>query len=337
VDTPSANIIPTEPSRAEACTASVAKGIAVETELAPESRLLPEMLGEELWRAASAELVELSKAEFADALETIGARDNFGLDPGKQANERQREMFWRALHLEDLAVARGCALGRESAWRRFLAQYREPLTRAAMEMTGSAALSEELASALYSELFGLTEREGKRWSPLLRYSGRGSLMGWLRAILAQRRVNQYRKIGRETELGDIEPAARVSEPLELQQLEDLRASIKMTLSASSAEERFLLSAYYLDQHTLHEISRVLRVHEATVSRKLKRATEHLRKELLRTLRARGLSRRAAEEALGTDPRDVDINLRNLLQKSEGSANSNKDDLNKDDFNKERQE
>ena len=81
-------------------------------------------------------------------------------------------------------------------------------------------------------------------------------------------------------------------------MEDLRLAIKKTLSEASAEERFLLSAYYLDQHTLHEISRVLRVHEATISRKLKRATERLRKELLRTLRARGLSRRAAEEALG---------------------------------------
>jgi RNA polymerase sigma-70 factor, ECF subfamily len=319
VDTPSANIIPTEPSRAEDCTASVAKGTAVEGELGPESRLLPEMLGEELWRVSGAELVEVSKAEFAEALETIGARDNFGLDPERQANERQRETFWRALHLEELAIARGCALGRESAWRRFLAQYQEQLTRAAVEMTGSAALGEELASALYSELFGLTEREGRRWSPLLRYSGRGSLMGWLRAILAQRRVNQYRKLGRETALGEIEPAAAVSEQLQLERLEDLRVAIKMTLSEVSAEERFLLSAYYLDQHTLHEMSRVLRVHEATVSRKLKRATERLRKQLLRTLRARGLSRRGAEEALGTDPRDVDLNLRKLLQKSEGNT------------------
>jgi RNA polymerase sigma-70 factor, ECF subfamily len=285
-------------------------------ELGPESRLLPEMLGEELWRVSGAELVEVSKAEFAGALETIGARDNFGLDPERRANERQRETFWRALHLEELAIARGCALGRESAWRRFLAQYQEQLTRAAVEMTGSAALGEELASALYSELFGLTEREGRRWSPLLRYSGRGSLMGWLRAILAQRRVNQYRKIGRETALGEIEPAAAVSEQLELERLEDLRVAIKMTLSEASADERFLLSAYYLDQHTLHEMSRVLRVHEATVSRKLKRATEGLRKQLLRILRARGLSRRGAEESLGTDPRDVDLNLRKLLQKSE---------------------
>jgi RNA polymerase sigma-70 factor, ECF subfamily len=213
-------------------------------------------------------------------------------------------MFWRTLHLEELALARGCALGRESAWRRFLAQYREPLTRAAVDMTGSAALGEELASALYSELYGLTEREGHRWSPLLQYSGRGSLMGWLRAILAQRRVNQYRKTGRETELGEIEPPATVFEAPIL--------------------ERFLLSAYYLDQHTLHEMSCVLRVHEATISRKLKRATERVRKELLQTLRARGLSRRAAEEVLGTDPRDVNINLRRLLQKSEGEPISEKE-------------
>jgi len=278
---------------------------------------LPEMLGEELWRVAGSESVEVSRAEFAEALETIGARDNYGLDPEKQADERQRETFWRGLHLEELAIARGCALGRESAWRRFLAQYREQLTRAAIEMTGSAALGEELVSAIYSELFGLTERDGKRCSPLLRYSGRGSLMGWLRAVLAQRRVDQYRKIGRETELGEIEPAAAVSEQIEPEKLGDLQVALKMTLSEASAEERFLLSAYYLDQHTLHEMSRVLRVHEATISRKLKRATERLRKQLLRTLKARGLSRGAAEEALGTDPRDVDINLRKLLQKSAG--------------------
>ena len=51
-------------------------------ELGPEGRLLPEMLGEELWRAASAEMVELSKAEFAEALETIG---------GGQFRSRSRE------------------------------------------------------------------------------------------------------------------------------------------------------------------------------------------------------------------------------------------------------
>jgi RNA polymerase sigma-70 factor (ECF subfamily) len=324
VDTPSANIVPTEDSGGKDCAASVSK-VAVETEVGPESRLLPEMLGEELWRTAGAESVEISNAEFSQALETIGARDNFGLDPGKQTSERQRETFWRTLHLEELAIARGCALGRESAWRHFLAQYQDKLTRAAVEMTRSAALGEELASALYSELFGLTEHEGKRWSPLLGYSGRGSLMGWLRAILAQRRVDQYRKIGRETALNEIEPPAPVSEQIELKRIEDLRVALKMTLSGASAEERFLLSAYYLDQHTLEEISGVLRVHVATVSRKLKRATDRLRKQLLRTLVAQGLSRRAAEEALGSDPRDIEINLRKLLQNSEDAPIPNKEE------------
>ena len=315
MDSSSTNIVPTEDSGGKDCAASVSK-VALGTEVAPESRLLPEILGEELWLTAGAESVEVSKAEFSHALETIGAKDNFGLEPGKQATERQRETFWRALHLEELAIARGCALGRESAWRHFLAQYQEKLTRAAVEMTRSAALGEELASALYSEFFGLTEHKGKRWSPLLGYSGRGSLMGWLRAILAQRRVDQYRKIGRETALDEIEPAAAVSEKIELERLEDLRVALKITLSGASAEERFLLSAYYLDQHTLEEISGVLRVHVATVSRKLKRATERLRKQLLRTLVTQGLSRRAAEEALGSDPRDIEINLRKLLQNSE---------------------
>jgi RNA polymerase sigma-70 factor (ECF subfamily) len=325
VDIPPANITQTESSGTEDRAASVAEGITLEMQLGPEGRRLPEKLGEELWRVAGAELVEVSRAEFAEALETIGARDNYGLDPEKQAHEPQRETFWRGLHLEELAIARGSALGRESAWRRFLAQYREQLTRVAVEMTGSAALGEELSSALYSELFGLSEREGERWSPLLRYSGRGSLIGWLRAILAQRRVDQYRKIGRETDLGEIEPAAGVSEQIDPELLGDLRLALKTTLSEASAEERFLLSAYYLDQQTLHEMSCVVRVHEATISRKLKRATERLRKQLLRTLRARGLSRLRAEEALGTDPRDVDINLRKLLQKSESSPISSQEE------------
>lgn len=276
--------------------------------------LLPSALATELWQKAGAQSVELAEAEFAEALETIGAKDNFGLEPGIESTAKQREAFWCALHLEELALARGCALGRETAWTRFLAQYREPLTRIAIEMTGAVSRGEELADSLYSELFGLVEREGKRCSPLLRYSGRGSLIGWLRAVLAQRRVDLYRRTRRETALeDDFQPAAPAAESVERERLEHVRPSLERAVSTLCAEERFLLSAYYLDTRTLQELSRVLRVHEATVSRKLKRATEHVRKELLKALTARGLNRRAAEETLGIDPRDVDINLRKLLQ------------------------
>jgi len=61
----------------------------------------------------------------------------------------------------------------------------------------------------------------------------------------------------------------------------------------------------------------LGVHEATISRRLKRATELVRKRLLKNLEKSGMSRRAAEEVLGTDPRDVDLkmDLKKLLQHS----------------------
>ena len=61
---------------------------------------------------------------------------------------------------------------------------------------------------------------------------------------------------------------------------------------------------------------MLGVHEATVSRKLRRAIEEIRKQVLKNLQISGLSRRAAEESLGADPRDLDMNLKKLLQNSQ---------------------
>jgi RNA polymerase sigma-70 factor (ECF subfamily) len=286
--------------------------------------VLRDKLLAELWERARAETVEVTDVEFGAALQAIGAKHNFGLEPQTQASAREREAFWRGLHLEDLALAMGCARGREAAWRQFMKTYEDRLMRAAVGMTGSSALGEELAGALYSELYGVTAHEAVRRSPLERYSGRGSLMGWLRAMLAQRQVDHYRKTRRESPLEDLEPAAPEGSNEAPANLVHLRAGLQTVLKELGSEERFLLSAYYLDTHTLAELSRVLRVHEATVSRKLKRITEQVRKELLRTLQARGLSRRAAEEALGTDPRDVDVNLRKLLQIPEGKAYSNKE-------------
>ena len=61
---------------------------------------------------------------------------------------------------------------------------------------------------------------------------------------------------------------------------------------------------------------MLGVHEATVSRRLQRLTARLHEALLTNLQTSGLSRAAAEEAMATDPRDLDVNLRLLLQASQ---------------------
>jgi len=107
------------------------------------------------------------------------------------------------------------------------------------------------------------------------------------------------------------------------QLARLTDAVTRTLQILPPEDRFLLSSYFLDHQTLLQIALVLHVHEATISRKLKRLTGDLRKQLLRNLQSGGLSKRAAEEALGADPRDIEINIRTLLQTSQTVSFSDK--------------
>jgi len=275
---------------------------------------------DDFWQAAEAGSVGLSQDELARVLLAVGIKYNYGLVPGVSASRAQVGAFWRSLQLTDLALAHACALGREAAWQQFMARYREPLTQAAIGITGSAALGHELADGLYSEMFGLSVREGERRSPLAYYSGRGSFKGFLRAALAQRHVDFHRRASRETALpaGDLAAAPVVPAPAE-ELLSRLGDSLKATLGRLEAEERFLLSAWFLDRRTLLEISRILRVHEATVSRRIGRLTARLHEDLLASLRGSGMSAAAAEEALGTDPRDIGINLRSVLQSSQCGA------------------
>jgi RNA polymerase sigma-70 factor (ECF subfamily) len=130
-----------------------------------------------------------------------------------------------------------------------------PLTQAAIAITGSATLGHDLADSLYAELFGLTTPGGDRRSPLASYSGRGSLLGWLRTTLAQRHVDHHRRTYRETPLEAIEgsevaasPAASTS-PLPAE-LDRLNHAVASTLESLLPEDRFLLAAYFLDQQTL---------------------------------------------------------------------------------------
>lgn len=286
---------------------------------------------DEFWQEARCESVDLRRDEFANALLVVGNRYNFGLEAGLRAGRAQIGNFLRGLQLRDLALAQACALGRDAAWGEFMARYREPLTRAAKAMTGSEAAGEELADSLWPEMFGLSERGGQRVSPLAGYSGRGSLVGFLRATLAQRNVDRHRRTRRETEPPSEDLPARVAAVVpEAGAVAQLCVALTETLDTLDAEERFLLSAWFLDGRTLLEISRIIRVHEATVSRRIQRLTAQLREKLLGRLQSNGMSRAAAEAAMGVDPRDLDINLRALLQTSRSEAFSGKGALSREE-------
>ena len=272
----------------------------------------------ELWRESGAALYGLEQQEFNRILESVGTTQNYGLEPGTAASRRQQAGFFRGLRLADLTLARACASGHEGAWEHFIAVYRQPLFRAAIAITGSETLGRELADQLYAELYGLSARDGVRRSPLDSYKGKGSLMGWLRTTLAQRHVDHHRRTRRELPLDNLaeghEPPAADPKPGKLPaELLLLAKAVVETLEKIETVERFLLAAYYIDGRTLLEIAPVLHVHEATVSRKLHRLVDGIRKQIVKSLLDYGLNKRAVQEMLGADPRDLDLNLKKILQ------------------------
>ena len=273
---------------------------------------------DELWRECGAGRWGLEREQFDKIVLLAGIGQNFGCEAGRTATREQQAAFFRNLKLADLVLAKACAAGNERAWEEFMALYGQPLTRAAIAISQSETVGRDLVDAFYAELYGLTTRVGQRNCPLDSYRGRGSLLGWLRTTLAQRFVDHYRRTFREEPLEGqtIDRAAQNSvvqaEPSMLAMLSE---AVQEAIRHQPAEERFLLAEYFVDGRTLAEIGKLLGVHEATISRRLRRTTNSVRKQLLRNLEQRGMSRKAAEEALGTDPRDVDlkIDVKKLLQ------------------------
>jgi len=266
-----------------------------------------------LYEQSGARELGLSLDDFAAALCDVSGRYLAG------ARENEIEAFHRGLHLEDLALARACARGIEPAWDRFLVRYRAKLFGMATAITRDESTGRELADSLYTDLFGTRQTaDGRRISKLASYTGRGSMEGWLRTVLAQEYVNRYRSQRRTAEFDEsVQPAAPARDEPGLDPRLD--AAVGEALIELSAEERLLMASYYLDGRTLAEIGRVERVHESTVSRRIDRLTAELRKRVVRGLRRRGMSARAAEEALEADVRDLSVDVRATLLQERSAA------------------
>ena len=232
------------------------------------------------------------------------------------ATATEIDALLKSLRYEDLALARGCAAGNERAWNEFMARFRVKLYDTARAITRDDASGRELADGIYAELYGMDLREGARRSKLEHYSGRGSLEGWLRTVLAQEWVNKYRKVRRETSLEEQEEAgaqfAAPTAPAASTNHSALAAATDAALAELGAEERYILASYHLDGRKLAEIAKTLGVHESTISRKVEKIAKELRGGILKHLQRQGLSRRQADEALEVDVRDVTIDVRARL-------------------------
>jgi RNA polymerase sigma-70 factor, ECF subfamily len=285
----------------------------------PAQFILTAVLAATLYERSGAAAYALSAEQFTAILDEIVRKY---LLQNAAASAEQTSEFCAALRLEELALARACAAGNERAWQDFISRFRQKLHSMALHITRDGAHAAELADSLFADLYGVNARDGVRKSKLVFYTGRGSLEGWLRTVMAQEFINRYRKQKRtvsleaQTEEG-VQFAAAVPEPVSTSDSR-LEAATDEALAELSAEDRFTLASYYLDGRTLAEIARTLGLHESSVSRRLDRLSTGLRKRILAGLRAQGMSHAQAAEALETDVRDMRLNLRSRLTQDSGA-------------------
>jgi RNA polymerase sigma-70 factor, ECF subfamily len=237
--------------------------------------------------------------------------------------EAEARAFLLTLRVEELALARACAAGNNSAWELFLTRYREKLYLSALRIAREDSAARDLADSLYAELYGTTTRDGERVSKLASFTGRGSLEGWLRTVLAQEFVNRYRRTKRLVSLeeeGEDGAQFAAPEPEPIPSADSrLESATDAALASLESEDRLVLAAYYLDGRTLAEIARMLGVHESTISRKLDKLAKSLRKKILGGMVQQGMARRQAEEALEVDVRDLRVDIRRSLTQDSPAA------------------
>jgi RNA polymerase sigma factor (sigma-70 family) len=263
----------------------------------------------------------LAPARFAARLEA-------SLDhawPGASARERARHAA--TLRLEDLALACACADGHEPAWEHFVREQRPALYRAADALDPGGG-ARDLADALYADLYGISAHGGARTSLLDYYHGRSTLATWLRAVLAQRVVDRARVRKRLDPLPDerlLEATTPQPDPDGARLGGCIRSALTASVAALEPRDRWRLSCYYGQQLTLAQTGRLLREHEATVSRQLSRTRAALRADVERRLRAAGLSEATIAESFEAAVADAGpLDLVDLFSEAGARKNSSAD-------------
>ena len=239
------------------------------------------------------------------------------------------------MQADDLCLILACERGDEKAWNDLVERFTATVRSAARSATSNEDAAEELAQSIWAELYGLrTRKDGTAGGKLSYYSGRGSLAGWLRAVVAQLAVDVFRKQARlvQTEEDvDLDRLARDAPLAELQTAvvsglhnpeqaisnrfakSDMQEALGLAIKELSAEDRLLVKLYYFDNLRLREAGTVLGVHEATASRRLSKVHTELRKRVGEILiQERGWTKVETERSFAEVAQHLDTDIESLL-------------------------
>ncbi|MCA1625714.1 MAG: sigma-70 family RNA polymerase sigma factor [Acidobacteria bacterium] len=216
--------------------------------------------------------------------------------------------FVNTLRADELCLIIACEKGDETAWNDLVKNFDATVKSAARKISNNAEDAEDLASSIWAELYGLkNDKDGKVKSKLSYYSGRGSLGGWLRAIVLQLAIDQFRKQSRLVQIEENREfenlANESSEKFDNQSVvshsanpeeifsetevqKDVSNALKEAIAALEGEDKLILKLYYFDDLKLKDIGNTLGFHEATASRKLVRVQTEIRKSVEKILQTK---------------------------------------------------
>jgi len=269
----------------------------------------------------------------ASAVEKYLLRD----DP--RCSARDIQQFIDTLQADDLCLIIACEQSDERAWTDLVERFTATVRSAARSASSNEDTAEDLVQSIWAELYGLrTKEDGKRASKLAYYSGRGSLAGWLRAVVAQLAVDSFRKQSRlvqaeedteldrmahEVSLGEGQVALTAATPnpeetitnkLTHAQLDD---ALSQSVKGLGPEDRLLVKLYYFDNLKLREAGAVMGVHEATASRRLSKIHNELRKRVSEILiEEKGWTKAETERSFAEAAQHLDSDL-GILLRNEG--------------------
>jgi RNA polymerase sigma-70 factor, ECF subfamily len=283
--------------------------------------------------------IVLRTVDYSDASKLADAQNNGAHNQKnnhKSKNDDRAEEILAGIKANELCLAIACERGDEVAWRKLESEYRYSMQAAARALTKDEAEAEDLIQFVFGELYGVRMDGERRLSKFSYYSGRGSLGGWLRAVVYQCFIDRKRLTARFEQVEEVEEldrlasaaashrngtfSAPIAQPDEFDDVR-LRQATEEAMTQAFAEidprDRLLLNYYYFDDLTLREIGLLMGVHEATICRWLARAQREVKSKTEEILkRSYGLRRAEVAECLQIAAR-AELDVRKLLSEVKG--------------------
>lgn len=242
-------------------------------------------------------------------------REVLDAEAGRQGRDQESrdpllDAFDRLAHC-DLYLALACSRGDRIAWQYFADQYLPTLRALAVRACGDVGEGEDLAQELTAGMLVEGAQDPDRYGSAGRgrlgsYGGRGSLLGWLRVVVAHAAIDRIRQRRREMPIDESTGCHASIAEVPLRETADessvderwgplLAAVLADEIRCLPPRDRLLLALYYHQEVPLGSIGRLFGVHEATVSRRLARLRKVIRKNVERKCRRQ----------YGLKPRDVE--------------------------------